>query len=123
MAEPATAVAEKRCRVNGPGKEIALKMRHPQCRQRCHLACGFDPFGDGHALHFSGDSDDVAHNRSFCRIVFDIGGKQLIYLDVARAEAHQVVIIGIAGTYVTGSDLLIDGGATAAYKYGELRPQ
>lgn len=27
------------------------------------------------------------------------------------------------GTYVTGSDLLIDGGATASYKYGELRPQ
>ena len=26
------------------------------------------------------------------------------------------------GTYITGSDILIDGGATAAYKYGELKP-
>nr|WP_227549968.1 SDR family oxidoreductase [Raoultella sp. RIT712] len=32
-------------------------------------------------------------------------------------------LFGPNGTYVTGSDLLIDGGATAAYKYGELRPQ
>lgn len=31
-------------------------------------------------------------------------------------------LFGPNGTYVTGSDLLIDGGATAAYKYGELRP-
>lgn len=32
-------------------------------------------------------------------------------------------LFGPNGTYVTGSDLLIDGGATASYKYGELRPQ
>jgi NAD(P)-dependent dehydrogenase (short-subunit alcohol dehydrogenase family) len=32
-------------------------------------------------------------------------------------------LFGSNGTYVTGSDLLIDGGATASYKYGELRPQ
>lgn len=32
-------------------------------------------------------------------------------------------LFGLNGTYVTGSDLLIDGGATASYKYGELRPQ
>ncbi|POT55584.1 short-chain dehydrogenase [Citrobacter amalonaticus] len=31
-------------------------------------------------------------------------------------------LFGPNGTYVTGSDLLIDGGATASYKYGELRP-
>ena len=31
-------------------------------------------------------------------------------------------LFGPNGTYVTGSDLLIDGGATAAYKYGELHP-
>ncbi|MEX0492504.1 SDR family oxidoreductase [Raoultella terrigena] len=32
-------------------------------------------------------------------------------------------LFGPNGSYVTGSDLLIDGGATASYKYGELRPQ
>lgn len=32
-------------------------------------------------------------------------------------------LFGPNGTYVTGSDLLIDGGATASYKYGDLRPQ
>lgn len=32
-------------------------------------------------------------------------------------------LFGPNDTYVTGSDLLIDGGATASYKYGELRPQ
>lgn len=26
------------------------------------------------------------------------------------------------GTYISGSDILIDGGTTAAYKYGELKP-
>lgn len=32
-------------------------------------------------------------------------------------------LFGPNGTYVTGSDLLIDGGSTASYKYGDLRPQ
>ena len=31
-------------------------------------------------------------------------------------------MFGPGGTYITGSDILIDGGATASYKYGELRP-
>ncbi len=31
-------------------------------------------------------------------------------------------LFGPNGTYVTGSDLLIDGGATASYKYGDLKP-
>jgi hypothetical protein len=26
------------------------------------------------------------------------------------------------GAFITGSDFLIDGGATASYYYGELRP-
>ncbi|HHC4366811.1 TPA: SDR family oxidoreductase [Klebsiella pneumoniae] len=32
-------------------------------------------------------------------------------------------LFGPNGTYVTGSDLLMDGGTTASYKYGDLRPQ
>lgn len=31
-------------------------------------------------------------------------------------------LFGPNGTYITGSDLLIDGGATASFKYGELKP-
>ncbi|VDZ78178.1 short-chain dehydrogenase [Salmonella bongori] len=31
-------------------------------------------------------------------------------------------LFGPAGTYISGSDILIDGGVTASYKYGELRP-
>lgn len=32
------------------------------------------------------------------------------------------LLFGPAGTYISGSDILIDGGVTASYKYGELRP-
>ena len=31
-------------------------------------------------------------------------------------------LFGPAGTYISGSDILIDGGVMASYKYGELRP-
>lgn len=31
-------------------------------------------------------------------------------------------LFGPGGTYISGSDLLIDGGATASYKYGDLKP-
>lgn len=31
-------------------------------------------------------------------------------------------LFGPNGTYITGSDFLIDGGATASFKYGELKP-
>lgn len=31
-------------------------------------------------------------------------------------------LFGPNGTYISGSDILIDGGTTASYKYGELRP-
>lgn len=31
-------------------------------------------------------------------------------------------LFGPNGTYITGSDFLIDGGATALFKYGELKP-
>lgn len=30
-------------------------------------------------------------------------------------------LFGPNGTYISGSDILIDGGVTAAYKYGELK--
>lgn len=32
------------------------------------------------------------------------------------------LLFGPNGTYISGSDILIDGGATASYKYGELKP-
>ncbi|PVZ84947.1 short-chain dehydrogenase [Serratia sp. S1B] len=31
-------------------------------------------------------------------------------------------LFGPNGTYISGSDILIDGGTTASYKYGELKP-
>ncbi len=31
-------------------------------------------------------------------------------------------LFGPNGTYISGSDILIDGGVTAAYKYGDLKP-
>ena len=37
--------------------------------------------------------------------------------------ALAAFLFGPDGTYISGSDLLIDGGTTASYKYGELKPQ
>ncbi|ECS5287843.1 SDR family oxidoreductase [Salmonella enterica] len=37
-------------------------------------------------------------------------------------DALAELLFGPAGTYISGSDILIDGGVTASYKYGELRP-
>ncbi len=33
------------------------------------------------------------------------------------------LIMGPAGAFITGSDFLIDGGATASYFYGPLKPK
>jgi len=32
------------------------------------------------------------------------------------------LLLGPDGAFITGSDFLIDGGVTASYFYGELRP-
>ena len=32
------------------------------------------------------------------------------------------LLLGSQGAFITGSDILIDGGATASYFYGPLRP-
>jgi len=42
-------------------------------------------------------------------------------LDNANAAAE--VLMGPDGGFITGSDVLMDGGVTAAYWYGELAPQ
>jgi NAD(P)-dependent dehydrogenase (short-subunit alcohol dehydrogenase family) len=34
--------------------------------------------------------------------------------------AVAALLMGPEGTYITGSDILIDGGVTAAYWFGEL---
>ena len=36
--------------------------------------------------------------------------------------ALAAFLFGPDGTYISGSDILIDGGATASYKYGEIKP-
>lgn len=36
--------------------------------------------------------------------------------------ALAAFLFGPNGTYISGSDILIDGGTTASYKYGELKP-
>ena len=33
------------------------------------------------------------------------------------------LLMGPDGTFITGSDFLIDGGVTASYFYGELAPE
>jgi len=33
------------------------------------------------------------------------------------------LLMGPDGTFITGSDFLMDGGVTAAYRFGELAPQ
>ncbi len=33
------------------------------------------------------------------------------------------VLMGPDGAFITGSDFLMDGGVTAAYRFGELAPQ
>ena len=33
------------------------------------------------------------------------------------------LLLGPQGSFITGSDFLIDGGATASYFYGPLKPQ
>ncbi|WP_226347232.1 SDR family oxidoreductase [Agilicoccus flavus] len=32
------------------------------------------------------------------------------------------LLLGPAGAFITGSDVLMDGGVTASYKFGPLRP-
>ena len=37
--------------------------------------------------------------------------------------AVAALLMGPEGTFITGSDFLMDGGVTAAYWYGDLAPQ
>ncbi len=37
--------------------------------------------------------------------------------------AAGALLMGPEGTFLTGSDFLMDGGVTAAYFYGDLRPK
>ena len=37
--------------------------------------------------------------------------------------AVGALLMGSDGAFITGSDLLMDGGVTASYFYGELAPQ
>ncbi len=37
--------------------------------------------------------------------------------------AVAALLMGPEGTFITGSDFLMDGGVTAAYWYGELAPK
>lgn len=49
----------------------------------------------------------------------------LLCVPVPRAHAEHPValLMGPDGGFITGSDILMDGGVTAAYWYGELAPQ
>jgi NAD(P)-dependent dehydrogenase (short-subunit alcohol dehydrogenase family) len=40
-----------------------------------------------------------------------------------EVAAVAALLMGPEGTFITGSDWLMDGGVTAAYWYGELAPQ
>lgn len=37
--------------------------------------------------------------------------------------AVAALLMGPEGTFITGSDVLMDGGVTASFWYGDLKPQ
>ena len=41
---------------------------------------------------------------------------------IGRRWRAGALLMGLDGTFITGSDFLMDGGVTAAYWYGDLAP-
>lgn len=55
--------------------------------------------------------------------VFLLVGAGQIGMAIARRMGYGMkIVLGDKGAFITGSDFLIDGGATASYFYGPLRP-
>jgi len=57
-------------------------------------------------------------------------GKHVLLADLRRENADaaaevmaNALLMGADGGFITGSDILMDGGVTAAYWFGELAPQ
>lgn len=48
-------------------------------------------------------------------------GKKIIVTPLAVDESE--LLMGPAGAFISGSTFLMDGGATASYYYGALKPQ
>ena len=56
-----------------------------------------------------------------------IGGNECLMNNVKFVFSHEIATVGALlfgpdGAFITGSDILMDGGVTAAYWYGELAP-
>lgn len=49
-------------------------------------------------------------------------GMKIVIGDRRKANAAELLMSPM-GAFVTGSDFLMDGGATASYFYGPLKPQ
>ena len=67
-------------------------------------------------------------SRSRYSSIFQVG--RLIELSAAgrggtldEVGAVGALLMGPEGTFITGSDFLMDGGVTAAYWYGDLAPE
>ncbi|NIG19645.1 MULTISPECIES: SDR family NAD(P)-dependent oxidoreductase [Pantoea] len=52
----------------------------------------------------------------------DVSSRQSIQHLVQQATALADLIMGPEGGYISGSDFLMDGGVTASYWYGDLKP-
>lgn len=51
-------------------------------------------------------------------------GKHIVIADLHLKNAEVAeLLMGERGAFITGSDLLMDGGVTASYWYGELSPK
>lgn len=59
--------------------------------------------------------------RRLARLAHDLGWRRV--KQHARIVTVAALLMGPDGGFVTGSDMLMDGGVTAAYWYGELAPR
>ena len=53
----------------------------------------------------------------------DLSSRASIIGMIERAQELGEIVMGPKGAFISGSDFLIDGGATASYYYGPLQPE
>jgi len=56
-------------------------------------------------------------------VVVVIGPGQIGQAIARRVGIGGALLMGADGGFITGSDVLMDGGVTAAYWYGDLAPK
>jgi hypothetical protein len=51
------------------------------------------------------------------------GTPEVVELTASEVGTIGALMMGLEGAFITGSDFLMDGGVTAAYRFSELAPQ